>query len=422
MNLPHLQQNKPRLPMKQTLGMQSLRALSRSRAVRRSGRQTGGDAVFDFGLNQTLPLPDPSASWRTLETQRKHLLNLPYSRLAQIALDLSPEVNKGMFDFLRFANPSHILQNLNERAKSATDKFIRLLDTYYGSFKSHIDSLWAGIFITGGAFPELVLDDTARMPVDLVFNDPMTARFRREPHPIRGNRWRLGQETRTGFKYLDTEPLVRYLGFDKLVDNPYGRPIIGPSVHSSIFLLGLIQDLRRVIANQGLSRIDYALDIEELLRLIDRNPDIAGDDQATAQFIEDQIDNIQSVLGNLEPDQDYVHASTVQVNYSTSPVTINMNGLNTVIENLQRNVVNGFKGVSALANVLDSTTETHIRAQLEYFVAALQSLQDEVADMFVMFFDAANQVQGIPGETTFMFRRQRTADKKATAEIEKIRT
>lgn len=421
MNLPHIQTQTQKPVAK--LGKKSLRAITHPRVVnRRSGRQTGQDLVIDIAMGQTIPLPDPSASWHTLEAQRRHLLRLPYSRLAQIALDLSPEVNKGMFDFLRFANPSFVHDNTNEVALRATQDFMRQLDVYYGSFKSHLDSIWSGIFITGAAFIEMVLDQGGRMPIDLVSNDPISARFRREPHPIRGNRYRLGQETRYGFLYLDENPLIKYLGFDRLVDNPYGRPIIGPAVHASIFLLGLIQDLRRVIANQGLSRIDYALNIEEILRMVDRNPDIAGNDEATAQFINDQIDNIQEVLQNLEVDQDYVHASTVEVNYASNPMTVNMNGLNIVVETLQREIVNGFKGVSALANVLDSTTETHIRSQLEYYVSAIQSLQDEIADMLIMFFDAGNQVQGIQGETEFMFRKQRTADKKATAEIEQIRT
>ena len=421
MNLPHLQQNQR--PRKAELGAKSLRALSNPVVVRRSGRQTGEDLTLSsFALSQTAPLPDPSASWRTLELQRKHLLNLSYPRLAQIALDLSPEVNKGMFDFLRFANPANILDNEYQRAKSATDDFVRCLNVYYGSFKSHLDSLWTGIFLTGGAFPELVLDEGGRRPADLVFNDPITARFVREPHPIRGARWRLCQETRLGRKYLDDNPLVKYLGFDRLTDNPYGRPIIGPSVHSSVFLLGLIQDLRRAIANIGLSRIDYSLDAQELLTLIDRNPDIAGDDEATAQFITEHIEQVKSVLKDLEVDDDYVHLSTVQVNYANNPMTVNLNGLDSVVNTLQRNVVNGFKGISALMNILDSTTETHIRSQVEYLVSAIQSLQDEVADMLKQFFDIGNQVQGIRGETIFAFKKQRTADKKAVAEIEQIRT
>ena len=423
MNLPHLQlqqQSKPitRVP----LGSKSMRAITQPVVVSRTGRQTGHDLAVDFLFDQIIPAPDPSASYRTLETQRKHLLDLPYHRLAQIALDLSPEVNKGFADFLRFCNPGILLKNENPQAEQSTRNFIRTLGTYYGSFHTHVDSLWAGIFFTGAAFPELVLGPGGREPYDLVFNDPTTARFKREVHPIRGPRPRLGQETRYGFNYLDDDPLVKYLGFDRLTDNPYGRPIVGPAVHSSVFLLGLIQDLRRAIANIGLARMDYELEAEELLRLIDRNPEIAGDDEATAEFINEHVDSVKTVLANLSPEDDYVHLSTVKVNYARNPMTLNMTGLNQMIAPLQNNVVNGFKGVSALMNILDSTTETHIRSQLEYFVSALQSLQNEVSDMFEHFFDVGNQVQGLQGETDFNFRRQRTADKKATAEIEQMRT
>ena len=415
MNLPHIKQP--------SLGKQSLRALMNPLVVNRSsGRQTGLDLATDFLFDQTMPVPDPSSSWKTLEVSRKNLLNLPYSQLAQVALDLSPEVNKGLHDFLRFVNPSHVLRNSNPVAEQASNDFVSQLDTYYGSFRSHIDSLWSGIFLTGGAFPELVLGPGGRSPLDLVFNDPGSARFRRERDSMRGPRPRLGQETRHGFNYLDDSPLVKYLGFDRLTDNPYGRPIVGPAVHSSVFLLGLIQDLRRAIANVGLSRTDYSLEAEELLKLISLNPDLVGNDAATAEFITEQIESIKAVLGSLEVDSDYVHLSTVKVNHSTNPMMLNLNGLNTVIDSLQRNVVNGFKGISSLMNIMNSTTETHIRSQLEYYVSALQSLQDEVAAMLSQFFDIANQVQGIQGESEFRFRRQRTADKKATAEIEQMRT
>ena len=354
--------------------------------------------------------------------QRKNLLDLPYSRLLQIALDLSPEVNKGLHDFLRFVNPGYVLENENEEALRSTEQFIGVLDTYYGSFNSHLDSLWSGVFLTGGLFPELVLDPSSRYPIDLAFNDPASARFRREPHALRGNRWRLGQETRFGYKYLDDDPLIKYLGIDRLTDNPYGRPIVGPAVYSSILLLGLIMDLQRAVANLGLSRMDYELDAEELLELISKNPEIAGDDDATAQFINEQIESIKNVLSNLDPDSDYVHLSTVKVNYAKNPITMNLSGIDTITDNLQRNVVNGFKGVSSLINILNSTTETHIRTQLEFFVSSVQSLQSEVEDVLETYFDIGNQVQGLQGATRFRFKRQRSADRKAESEIRKTET
>ena len=419
MQLPHLRKKQETPP---PLGAKSMRALVRPVVNNRGSRQTGLDLATDFLFDQTAPVPDPSASWRTLQAQRKNLLNLPYTQLTQIALDLSPEVNKGLHDFLRFCNPSHVIENENPVALEATHRFIAQLDTYYGSFRSHIDSMWSGIFLTGATFPELVLGEGGRYPLDLVFNDPMSARFRRERGALRGPHWRLGQETRYGFNYLDDNPLVKYLGFDRLTDNPYGRPIVGPAVHSSVFLLGLIHDLRRVIEKMGMSRQDYVVDTTELLAIINRNPDLVGNDEATAQFIEEHRLEIQNALSQLELDSDYVHLSTVSVNYATNPLVANLIGLDAITNTLQHNIVNGFKGISALINLLDSTTETHIRTQLEYFVAELQSLQNEVAGMLANYFDVANQVQGIDGETRFLFRRQRTADKKATAEIEKIRT
>ena len=226
MQLPHIKQPSS---SKATLTKGALRQLMTPIAVNRGGgRSTGLDLATDFLFDQTLPPHDPSSSWRTLESARKNLLNLPYTQLAQVALDLSPEVNKGLYDFLRFVNPSHVLRNSNPDAERASNDFIRELDTYYGSFRSHIDSLWSGIFLTGGAFPELILGPGGRSPLDLVFNDPNSARFRRERDSLRGPRWRLGQETRNGYNYLDDSPLVKYIGFDRLTDNPYGRPIVGP--------------------------------------------------------------------------------------------------------------------------------------------------------------------------------------------------
>lgn len=419
MLLPHLQKQKG-------LGHKSLRALSGGAVVRRRsrGRQTGDDVLFGagLGLEQVVPKPSPTNSWRTLDIFRKNYLDLPYELLAQIALDLSPQVNKGLYDWLRFGNPGYLMKEDNARAESANLDFIGLLNGYYGSFKSHLDTMWAGIFTTGGLFVELVLDEGGRSPIDLAVNNPIKAEFRRERHGVRGTIDRLGMQTRLGWRYLDDDPLVKYIGFDKLAGSPYGRPIIGPAVYAGLTLLALIQILQKVLANQGLSRMDYELDAEELLRLIDRNPDIAGDDEATAQFISEQLDKVKNVLENLEPDSDYVHLSTVKVNYGTSPIQTDTRGLDTIINNLQRDVTNGIKSISSLSNVLDSTTETHIRSQLEYYVAAIQSTQDEVADVLSQFFNIGNQVQGIRSETMFSFYKQRTADKKADAEIEQVRT
>ena len=69
-------------------------------------------------------------------------------------------------------------------------------------------------------------------------------------------------------------------------------------------------------------------------------------------------------------------------------MTVNMNGLSTIIDTLQHNVVNGFKGISALDEHHDLARPRHISVPNWNTIvsAALQSLQDEVASMLTEYF------------------------------------
>lgn len=417
-NLPVPDKSKP------VVGPKALRALTQPVRVP-SGRATLLDPMEAGigGLDGVLPIPDPTASWRTMEMQRKNLLNLPYTRLSTLALDLSPQINKGLWDFVRFGNAGAVVDdNISERARENSEAFLRRIGRYYGNFKNHMDSMWADIYVYGSVFPELVLSPGGRGGEDIALNNPLSGRFRRSVHATRGDIYEFGQETRSGFVSHQANPLVRYIGFGRIGNNPYGRPLIAPGVHASLFLLGLTQDLRRMVANYGIAQRDVSLDIEGLLRLIESNPDIAGDDAATAQFINEHIETVQAAIAAVEVDEDFVHASTVQVNYANSPVSMNTQGLDSLVQNLRLDVVNGMKGVSGLSNILDSTTETHITRQLEYFVASVGSVQEEMADMVSDFLTIQNQTSGIRSDAVYLFKKQRTSDRRETAEIRKIET
>ena len=421
MQLAHLQ--KPTANAQPKLGPKSLRAITRPIVVR-NGRQTSLDplSVGFAGYDGTLPIPDPTGSWRTLEAQRRNLLSLPYTSLSTLALDLSPQINKGLWDFIRFGNPGFVIDDISEEATESSKNFLRGIGTYYGNFKNHFDSMWADIFVYGSIFTELVLGPGGRGGVDIALNNPLTGRFRYQTGGPRGERLEFGQETRRGFVSHDGNPLVRYIGFNRIGNNPYGRPLIAAGVHASLFLLGLISDLRRMVANQGVSHRDYSLNTEELLKLIVNNPEISGNDEATAQFINEHITQIQDTLANLDPEADYVHLSTVEVNYSNNSLHANMAGLGELVSTLKEDVVNGMKSVSALSNILNSTTETHITQQLEYFVASISSVQEEMSDMMSDYLTINNLTQGIPSEAAYRLKRQRTSDRREEVEIRKIET
>ena len=400
----------------QKLGPLSLQALgTRSRVTHDTPKITPNFSVASQN--------EPTGSWLTLELQRKNLLRLPTSRLTQLALDLSPQVNKGLWDFLRFSNPGYILEIENRNSRRIIEDFIGSIGSIYGSFDAFVDRIFASIFIGGAIFLELVLDNAGRNGLNIAVIDPILAKFVRKETRELGQYWQLVQQARVGNSNipLDKNPRVRYIPIDTLPDKPYGRPIITPSVYASIFLLGLIQDLRRVIANQGLTRLDYSVSSEQILKLLaEAGDDIAGDDAKTASFISSHISDIQEAIGRLDIDSNYVHLDTVEVNYAQSGATIAMTGVDTLVRTIERQITNGLKTIPILMASNEAVAETHANRQLDFYLASVNSMQDEVTRLLEYFFGIVLQVNGRSDDVTFTFKRLRTVDKKTQAETEKI--
>ena len=80
------------------------------------------------------------------------------------------------------------------------------------------------------------------------------------------------------------------------------------------------------------------------------------------------------------------------------------------------------KGVASLANILNSTTETHGNLQVDYLVSAIQSTQEELAGALKFFLDCANHVRGIASDLTVAFKRQRAYDRQQFAQYTQIET
>lgn len=419
------------------LGQKSLSALLSAhgtvstRTVGFGGRQTVDKIGPDIGTHEFAVRHDPAASWRTLETQRKNLLNLSPDRLTTIALDLSPPVSKGLWDFIRFGNPGHIVDVVDRNGEripesySILERFFDHLSENHGSVDALFDTMFSSFFVYGAIFLELVLARGARRAIDIAVNDPISAIFRRSTDADYGQRWLLCQQQGPGIdncKVLQFNPCVKYLGLDALPGNPYGRPMITPSVYSSIFLLGLIQDLRRVVANQGLNRLDYSVSTEEMLKLIAlAGTDIAGNDQKTAEFINRHLGKIKDELKQLDIDSNYVHLDTVSVNYAQGGANAQqMQGVETLVRLLERQITNGLKSINILMNSNEAVSETHANRQLDFYLGAVESNQNELAKVLRQFLTIALRVRGARGKVIFNYKKQRVADRKTIAETQRI--
>ena len=116
----------------------------------------------------------------------------------------------------------------------------------------------------GALFSELVLDADAQTAIDLATPDPGTVRFRQAIDPVLGRVWLLGQFQAGQFVDLSMRETIGYIPIDPAPANPYGRAPAAPAIFSSLFLLGLLHDLRRVVAQQGYPRYDLAISLEQL--------------------------------------------------------------------------------------------------------------------------------------------------------------
>ena len=400
------------------LGPESLRAMMRGRVSQDALTTVGASTLASGSIARR---PEPSSSWRTLQLQRRQLLSLSSERLTEIAQDLSPQVNKGVWDFLLFANPGYELTGESTRADRALREFQERLDNQHGYIGSLLDSCFTGLLFGGAFFLELVLDDMG-MPVDLVVLDPVVALFRRREDSLRGQYWQLGQRQMGGsFVPLEHETIV-YAPVKKFPDKPYGRPVVTSAIYASVFLLGLIQDLRRVVANQGFSRQDYEVNLESILTLLSyADPGTTDSDTRVAEFINENLFQIRDELKKLDVDSDYVHTSTVQVNYATGGVVAsNLAGVDTLVRMLERQVTNGMASIPLLMADNESLAETQASRQVENYTSQVMSMQERLAGILSRLLTLSLRAQGIMGEAFFQFRKQRILDAQTVAQTEDI--
>src|SRR5690606_28043428 len=147
-----------------------------------------------------------------------------------------------------------------------------MLDDHYGSVDIVFGRLFMSAFLRGALFAELVLDSGGRVPVDLATPDPISVRFRRVQDPQRGPIWQPGQWQGGEFVPLD-RPTVRYTPVDPFPGSPYGRPLAAPSLFTTLFLLAMLHDIRRVVQQQGYPRLDISLDTEKMATLLSQITD-----------------------------------------------------------------------------------------------------------------------------------------------------
>lgn len=381
------------------------------------------DAEGPAGYFAVVAPSDVESHWRTLDLDTKTLGTMAPAQLLEMMVDLSPEISRGLWDFLRLCNPGYEVQALqgeemDESAQALLDEFIDLLSDEYGSFDIILNRLFLTAFMRGAFMAELVLDESGRLPIDLVTPDPYTARFRKIDDPVRGCIWELGQYQQTGWVSLDRET-IRYMPIDPLPGSPYGRALVSPALFTSLFLLGILHDLRRVVAQQGYPRLDLEIVMERLHDAMPAN--LEGDPEAVKDWVQAIIDEVEDVYSELEPDDAYIHTDVVKVNRPVGTIdATSLSAIDDLIRALERMAARALKTMPLLMGIMDATTETNANRQWEIQAAGIKSIQHLLETMLERLFGLALQAQGVLVDVRFRFAELREAERLRDAQTESM--
>lgn len=383
------------------------------------------DEVMRAGLQFALQLSSEQL-WRDHNLDEQTLDQMPLSRLVELICDLSPEVSKGVWDFLRLCNPGweySVLEPASDTESKAgrqvIDEFIAKLKDRHGSVDVLISQLFLGGFLRGAIAAELVFAADRTTAFELATPDPGSFRFRAVKDSLLKIRWQIGQNQQQGFVPLEF-PTIKYVPIDPLPGRPEGRAPISAALFGAIFLLGLLHDVRRVVAQQGWPRLDIELMLEALAAALP--DDVVNDPEEFKRHVEDAINQVKEVYSELEPDDTYIHTSVTKVNTPVGTVDSRSLGfIDKLIDTVERLTIRGLKSIPLLHGVTDGVSEANANRQWEIHVAGIKSIQHLVESILESLLGLALQARGIQARVDWKFAELRAAEMLRDAQTEALR-
>lgn len=386
------------------------------------------------GAMQMLMPFEAEDHWRAGKLDQKGLDKLPPTKIVELLSDLSPDISRALWDFQRLHNPGYELKCFTtsydpEKAESEAEidkdataickEFIDRLKGYYGSFDVVLGRLSIAAFLRGAMLLELVIASDGETAVELATPDPATVRFMRKKDPQRGPYWCPGQWQLGKFVEFD-RPTIKYVPIDPMFSDPKGRAPVMPALFATMFLIGMLHDLRRVVSQQGYPRHDISIDLEKLV--LTMPPNILADPRKYTKWVDDTINSVVEEYKKLEPDHTFFHTSVVTVNRPVGAVeSQSMAGFDALIRALERQAVRALKTMPLLMGINDTTTETHANRQWEIHVQGIKSIQHLAETILEDVFTLVCQARGVVAKIKFRFAELRASEELRDAQTETLK-
>lgn len=338
---------------------------------------------------------------------------MPIRKLIDIAVGASPEINRAKWDFLRMFSSGYEVEVFkagtetpDEQGKKLLQGFRDRLEWKHGDESSIYLRLGTAAFMRGGMVMELVMDDAGREPVDIATPDPAAFSFRL----IDGD-WVLGQQQGSDWVPMD-RPTFRHIQLDPKPGRPEGSAPVSSALFPALFLLGLMQDLRRVIANQGYPRLDVSIDLQTLADLIEGTngkPQLFDSATDLSELLEDTARVVNAALLNMEPGDNFVHGSHYTINQPVGAIG-DLTGIDSVINALERMASRALKTSPAFFGITEGASESTANRQWEQLVNGVESVQRPAEKLIESIHEMALQAMGRACTVKFRFAKIRATE------------
>lgn len=380
-----------------------------------AGRTSIND-VASTSSNWVLVQPeDPEGFWRLRNLDVNTLDTSTPKELLDLLSDLSPEVSRAIWDFLRMANPGWEIRAYeltdekteSEAAMLHLNDFVYRMREKYGTFDVIINRLLIGAFLRGALCAELVLDTGASETLDLATPDPYSIRFRKKPDATFKEIWEPGQFQGQDFVSLDI-PTFRYIPIDPLPASPYGRSMASPALFTTIFTLSLLHDVKRVVMQQGYKRLDITINTEQAM-------DTFSYDQqgfnTLGEYVQAAIDQIRTAYAALEPEDAFIHTDIFELGNPVGTADADaISAISMLIERLEKMATRALKSNGLIMGTGDTTSESDSNRKWEVHVAGVKSVQHLLENMFESLFQLSLQAKGIQAKVSFRFSELRASE------------
>lgn len=399
--------------------------------VRRFGMGAGqstieGPQEASASLNYIAPPRSPWESWEFKELDEESLSRYTPEQIYDIIISISPEANLSLWHANRFVNPYFWFEFDNpEDVKTieAMDRWMEMFTNYYGGFDTLVSQAVAGLFTRGSLFAEMVFADAGGgmlEPVDLLVRDPIWVRFQKQEDPKRGRVWHYGQWIDNRFRSFQDDPTVLYMPLDPFPGPMYGRSMMGSAISCTTFIVGMLREIRRVIANQGYPRLDISVDLESLESIYNQLKSSNPETASFPEWAQSQMDNITALYNKLQSHQAFVHDTSVNVNPHPGALNWQLSMLDEIIRMLERQLVRAYKSVPLLHGSNESLAESQADAQYVVYTESINALKRAIAIVISLLFSYALRMSGIMNRVRLHFGMVNEMQAKLRAETRQI--